>query len=217
MMFRNSFASRRMEPLTTTPTPTAPAAVPHPTTKGAHEGNKGLLLIAVFELVKTVLFLIAAAGMFHLVNRDTQLELRKLLHVFRISGDSHFVAGLLPKAADFIDPHKLSFTGLLVLYAALHATEGIGLLLKKRWAEYITVIMTGFLIPYEIYILIHHTTHSKIAPLVPPDQKWIAIFSQHLFLLKVLVLLGNVAIVAYLIYHLRRHQPHPLTERPDAA
>lgn len=205
-----------MEPTTTTPS-LVPAAVPDPAVAGAHEGNKGLFLIAIFELVKTALFLVVAAGVFHLVNRDAQVELTKLLHAFRISGDSHLVKDLLLKANLLTDPRKRVLGGVLVFYAVLHATEGIGLLLRKRWAEYITVVMTGFFIPYEIYILIHHTTHSKVAPLVPPDQKWIAIFSQHLFLLKILVLIANVGIVGYLIYHLRRHQPHPVTGRPDAA
>ena len=172
-----------------------------------HTGNKGLFLIAIFEVVKAVLFVAAAAGVFHLVNRDTQVELRRLLHVFRISGDGDFVKKMLPKAADFIDPHKRVFSGLLLLYAVLHATEGLGLLLRKRWAEYITVIMTGIFIPYELYLLIHHTTHARVVHLVPPDQKWMALFSQHIFVWKILVLIGNVGIVCYLIYHLRHNHP----------
>ena len=108
-----------------------------------HTGNKGLFLIAVFEVIKAGLFVVAAAGVFHLVNRDTQVELTKLLHAFRISGDSRFVKEMLVKADVITNPTKRIVSGLLLLYAALHATEGIGLLLRKRWAEYITVIMTG--------------------------------------------------------------------------
>ena len=172
-----------------------------------HTGNKGLFLIAIFEVVKAGLFLMAAAGVFHLINRDTQVELTKLLHAFRISGDSHFVKSMLPKAADFIDPHKRVFGGLLLLYAALHATEGLGLLLRARWAEYFTIAMTAIPIPYELYLLIHHTTHARVPQLVPPDQKWIALFSQHIFVWKILVLIGNVGIVCYLVYHLRHNHP----------
>src|SRR5690348_16737638 len=36
-----------------------------------------------------------------------------------------------------------------IAYAALEATEGVGLALRRRWAEYLTVIATGILIPYE--------------------------------------------------------------------
>ena len=179
-----------------------------------HTGNKGLFLIAVFEVIKAGLFLVAAAGVFHLVNRDTEVELTKLLHAFRISGDSHFVKEALLKADLITNPTKRVVSGLLLLYAALHATEGTGLLLRKRWAEYITVIMTGIFIPYELFILIHHTTHSRVTPLVPPDQKWVALFSQHLFVWKILVLIGNVGIVCYLVYHLRHNHPAKMAKAP---
>ncbi len=194
----------------TSPPPAAPVApAPAPVAQALKE-NGGLFLIAIFELVKTVLFLVAAAGVFHLVKRDTQVELTKLLHVFRVNGDWKLVRLLLTKA-DLIDPYKVRISIILVVYAALHATEGIGLLLRKRWAEYFTVIMTAIPLPYEIFLLVHHTTHSKLAPLVPEGQRPEFIFT-HWVLLKILVLLGNAAIVGYLAYHLyhgRKHGPQP--------
>ncbi|HUZ88000.1 MAG TPA: DUF2127 domain-containing protein [Candidatus Baltobacterales bacterium] len=36
-----------------------------------------------------------------------------------------------------------------IVYALLEGTEGVGLALRRRWAEYLTVIATGILIPYE--------------------------------------------------------------------
>ena len=47
------------------------------------------------------------------------------------------------------------------LYAGLFTTEGIGLLLRKRWAEYFTIVTTGGLIPLEIYELWRHFTAAK--------------------------------------------------------
>ena len=206
-----------------THTPTAaPAAVPVPAVARVHAGNRGLLLIAVFEVLKAVLFLVAAAGVFHMVKRDTQVEMIKLLHAFRISGDRAFIKGLLLRANVITDPTKRILSGVLLLYAVLHATEGIGLLLRKRWAEYITVIMTAVFIPYEIFILIHRTTHSPVAEHAPPDQQIPALFGQHIEVLKIAVLIGNVAIVWFLIHHLRRGGGHgarhalPPNE-PDAA
>jgi uncharacterized membrane protein (DUF2068 family) len=65
-------------------------------------------------------------------------------------------------------------------YAALEATEGIGLAMRRRWAEYLTVIATGILIPYEAYEVIMHPT-----------------------LFKVGALLLNLAVVGYLAYRKR--------------
>jgi uncharacterized membrane protein (DUF2068 family) len=67
-----------------------------------------------------------------------------------------------------------------IAYAALEATEGVGLAMRRRWAEYLTVIATGILIPYEVYEVIMRPT-----------------------LFKVGALLLNLAVVGYLTYRKR--------------
>jgi uncharacterized membrane protein (DUF2068 family) len=67
-----------------------------------------------------------------------------------------------------------------IAYAGLEATEGVGLAMRRRWAEYLTVIATGILIPYEVYEVVIHPT-----------------------LFKVGALLLNLAVVGYLAYRKR--------------
>ena len=67
-----------------------------------------------------------------------------------------------------------------IAYALLEGTEGVGLAMRRRWAEYLTVIATGLLIPYELYEVIRHVT-----------------------LFKVGALLLNLAVVGYLAYRRR--------------
>ncbi len=67
-----------------------------------------------------------------------------------------------------------------IVYALLEGTEGVGLALRRRWAEYLTVIATGILIPYEAYEVVHRPT-----------------------LFKAGALLLNVAVVGYLAYRKR--------------
>jgi len=67
-----------------------------------------------------------------------------------------------------------------IAYALLEGTEGVGLAMRRRWAEYLTVIATGILIPYEAYEVIRHVT-----------------------LFKVGALLLNLAVVGYLAYRKR--------------
>jgi len=52
-----------------------------------------------------------------------------------------------------------------IAYAALEATEGVGLAMRRRWAEYLTVIATAILIPYEAYEVIRHPTLFKVGAL----------------------------------------------------
>jgi uncharacterized membrane protein (DUF2068 family) len=61
-------------------------------------------------------------------------------------------------------------------YAVLEATEAVGLWLGRRWAEYLTFVATVIFVPYEIYEL-----------------------TRTVSVLKVLALIINVAIVAYLL------------------
>lgn len=67
-----------------------------------------------------------------------------------------------------------------IAYALLEATEGVGLAMRRRWAEYLTVIATSILIPYELYEVFRHVT-----------------------LFRVGALLLNVAVVGYLAYRKR--------------
>ena len=52
-----------------------------------------------------------------------------------------------------------------ILYAALEGTEGVGLAMRRRWAEYLTVIATGILIPFELYEVVTHPTLFKVGAL----------------------------------------------------
>jgi uncharacterized membrane protein (DUF2068 family) len=78
-----------------------------------------------------------------------------------------------------LHPHHGAAIGVIA-YAILEGTEGVGLAMRRRWAEYLTVIATGILIPYEAYEVIHRAT-----------------------LFKVGALLLNVAVVGYLAYRKR--------------
>src|SRR5215831_4952261 len=51
-------------------------------------------------------------------------------------------------------------------YAALEGTEGVGLAMRRRWAEYLTVIATGVLIPFEAYEVVHKVTVFRLGALL---------------------------------------------------
>ncbi len=94
-----------------------------------------------------------------------------------LAADRSFITQLLFKALEWIGffPHQTLLAIGLVGYALLEGTEGVGLAMRRRWAEYLTVVATGLLIPYEVYELVHRPTLFKFG-----------------------ALLLNVAVVAYL-------------------
>ena len=50
-------------------------------------------------------------------------------------------------------------------YAAVFTVEGVGLLLGKRWAEWLTVVVTSSFVPIEIYELVAHFSAGKVVAL----------------------------------------------------
>jgi uncharacterized membrane protein (DUF2068 family) len=63
------------------------------------------------------------------------------------------VLGYLGRAFKYTPSHLIKLGLVIVAYAALEATEMVGLWLNKRWAEYLTFIATTVLVPYEVYEL----------------------------------------------------------------
>ena len=79
-----------------------------------------------------------------------------------------------------------------ILYGALEGFEGVGLLLRRRWAEYLVLIATAAFLPLEIDEIVHKATPTKA-----------------------LALLVNIAIIAYLIWRKRLFLERPEHETAD--
>lgn len=143
--------------------------------------SKGLLLIAAFKLLKGLSLLAMGIGALKLLHKDVATEVAAWINFFRVDPEHVFIHRLLEKLS-VVDDHKLrEFSFGTLLYSALLLTEGVGLALRQTWAEYFTIIITSSLIPLELYTIYHHSTTGKIV-----------------------ILLINIAVVAYLIYELRR-------------
>ena len=140
-------------------------------------------LIAVFKFVKGGLLIALGIGVFNLLHKDIAGAVEHWIEALRLDPGDHFLNAALAKASN-VSPEQIKKIGLgSFLYAGLFLTEGTGLWLRKRWGEWLTVILTSSLIPVEIYEIY-----------------------RHLSVLKFGVLAVNVAIVAYLIFRIRSQQ-----------
>jgi uncharacterized membrane protein (DUF2068 family) len=125
-----------------------------------------LLAIAFFKLIKGVLLIAVGIGALKLLHKDVAQIVLHWVDVLRVDADNRFIHGVLTRALS-ISPKQLKATSIgTFVYAGLLLTEGTGLLLRKRWAEYFTIITTGGLIPLELYELSRHVTAAKIAVLI---------------------------------------------------
>src|SRR5438105_12454601 len=127
-----------------------------------------LKLIALFKIAKGVLLLVLGFSLLFLNARTGWLDA-----ISDWAGDeillkhSKVVVFLLGKLQDVIAGGALHATGLLALfYAVVLFTEGIGVYLQKRWAEYFMVFATGALIPLEVRHIYHRPSIAAIAILL---------------------------------------------------
>lgn len=163
-----------------------------PSTDIEQQHSVGLRVIAIYKGIKTIGLIILAFMAFGLHREKTFDHLIDILEHLSLT-DTNGLRWQLVEMLENLGPSKFVAIGIVALvYAAIFATEGTGLWLRKHWAEWFTVIATGSLIPVEIYEVFHRFT-------------W----------LKVGALIANVAIVLYLIR--LASQPHVRSSNGSAS
>jgi uncharacterized membrane protein (DUF2068 family) len=158
-------------------------------TKGAAAGRAakrhdgGLLAIGAFKLVEAVFFFLVGVGAIHFIHRDLGDAALRLAMRLRVDPDGRLVLWLVDHLDD-ITAHRLRQIGIAtIFYAGLRLTEGVGLMLEKVWAEYLTVGVTIAFLPWEIYEIMRR-----------PD--WI----------RACLLVVNLVVIVYLVWGLRRNR-----------
>jgi uncharacterized membrane protein (DUF2068 family) len=150
---------------------------------GKTKGSRGLLLIAAFKLIKGLALLALGIGALRLLHKDVAAEVAQWIDILRVDPHNYYIRKLMEKLG-MVDDRKLRALSIgTFFYSGLFLTEGVGLALRKRWAEYLTIISTASLLPLEVYEIVKHVSAAKI-----------------------LVLVANIGIVVYLVREVRRNQ-----------
>jgi uncharacterized membrane protein (DUF2068 family) len=138
-------------------------------------------LIGLFKLTEGLLLVLVAVGLTELIQPGGRRLLNEWISALYADPQGRHLYWLLAKLQS-VDEAKLKDLGIAsYAYAALHFIEGSGLLWRQFWAEYLTVVATGGLIPLEVYELTRRFTVARLS------------------------LLGaNGAVVVYLILNIRR-------------
>jgi uncharacterized membrane protein (DUF2068 family) len=139
-----------------------------------------LRTIALYKIVKVVLLLAVAYGELRL--RDASLAAKLLSWAqARPYGLEHRIVTQLLEWFSGLSVSRIHALRIVTLiYAAVFAVEGVGLWMQKRWAEWLTTIITASLIPLEVWEMCTSPTIGKA-----------------------MILIANAAVVAYLVWHVR--------------
>ena len=145
------------------------------------KGSRGQLVVAANKLIKGLALLAVAIGALKLLHKDVAAEFAQWIDILRVDPHNHYIQKLLDKLG-MVDDKKLKALSVgTFFYSALFLTEGIGLSLRQRWAEYLTIVSTASLLPLEVYEIVKHVDVARIV-----------------------VLLANIAIVVYLVIEVRK-------------
>ncbi len=147
----------------------------------SHRAQKNLLrAVASVELVKGIFVLLLGIVAILLIHKDTWLIAESLLARFHISTDRRSAQLFLAYADDLTDARLWMAAQLAFVYSALRFAEGYGLWNQRTWAEWLAFGSGALLLPVEIRALTHGITA-----------------------LRVLFLVVNLAIIAYMGFLLR--------------
>jgi uncharacterized membrane protein (DUF2068 family) len=145
--------------------------------------DRALRLIAVYKFCKAALTVAIGLGTMRLLNPAVAAWADRWAAALALRHDRRLLGQLIAVVAG-LSPHRLEELALgAFTIALLFITEGVGLWMGKRWAEYLTVIATTLFVPVEIVQLVRLVTATRLA-----------------------ALLINLAVVAFLVYRLRRSE-----------
>lgn len=131
-----------------------------------HEHRRGLWIVGIFKLTKSIFFMLVGVGALKLIHQDLGDLAARLVswaHDWAHLDTEGRAAGFIMEHADLITHHQLRRGALFAfLYAGLCLVEGMGLMLEKGWAEYFTVLLTFLALPWEAYELVRQFEWYKV-------------------------------------------------------
>ena len=150
--------------------------------------DAGIRAVAVFEAAKGTVVIAAGLGVLSLLHRDAQHAAETIVRHLHLNPARHYPRVFIEAAARMTSSRLWLLAAGAFAYSAVRFVEAYGLWRLRPWAEWFAILSGGLYLPLEIYELVRHPTPVRAA-----------------------ILLGNAAIVGYLI-HVRlavRHASHP--------
>ena len=131
-----------------------------------HRSPIVLILIASLKLLKASALFAIGFGAIHFLHRDLAASAIHWTQVLGLDPDNRHVHAILEKVFNVTPKQLRALSAGTFIYAALFTTEGVGLLMDKRWAEYLTIVSTALLMPLELYELVHRFTFTRLIVLI---------------------------------------------------
>ena len=121
-----------------------------------------LQLLAIYYLAQGLLLIAVGVGGLILVDQNHLLVIKQWLRVIRLDPENRFIHWLLSRVLPITDQMLETFSIGSFVYGGLAFVQGGGLFFSKPWASYLTVLVVGSFIPWELYSLRDDVTPLKL-------------------------------------------------------
>jgi uncharacterized membrane protein (DUF2068 family) len=125
----------------------------------------GLRLLAIYYVAQGLLLIAVGVGGLILVDQNQLLIVKQWLRVIRLDPDNRVIHWLLTKFLPVTNQMLETFSVGSFVYGGLAFVQGGGLFFSKPWASYLTVLVVGSFIPWELYSLLDDVTPLKLLAL----------------------------------------------------
>ena len=115
-----------------------------------------LYAIILIKLVKGVLFLLLAVGVYTLSDNNLPDEFQRVLKFFHFDPERRFFTDLAERVSLITEAKMVWFARGSFFYSLFSLVEGLGLIFRVPWAGWLAIGESAFFIPIEIFELIHH-------------------------------------------------------------
>ena len=122
-------------------------------------------LLAIYYLAQGLLLIAVGVGGLILVDQNHLLVIKQWLRVIRLDPENRFIHWLLTQVLPVTDLMLETFSIGSFVYGGLAFVQGGGLFFSKPWASYLTVLVVGSFIPWELYSLLDDVTPLKLLTL----------------------------------------------------
>ena len=140
------------------------------------EKGAGIRAVAVFEAAKGTVVIVAGLGLLSLLHRDAQHAAETIVRHLHLNPARHYPRVFIEAAARTTSSRLWLLAAGAFAYSTVRFIEAYGLWRLRPWAEWFAILSGSLYLPVEIYELVRHPTPVKAA-----------------------ILIGNAAIVGYLI------------------
>ncbi|MFC5462351.1 DUF2127 domain-containing protein [Massilia niabensis] len=145
--------------------------------------SRGIRTVAVLEASKGIVVLLTGLGLFALVHQDVQRFAESLVRHAHLNPAAHTPRVFLEFASKLDDARLMQLAMAAIAYAAVRMIEAYGLWYGRAWGEGFAAASGAVYVPFELRELYHR-------------PGWLA----------ACLLALNLAIVAFMLYSLRRRR-----------